>query len=252
VLDPLYLILPVRKEGVAPGDLFAMGDLFARLGDVCLSAGCTPIFVHHLNKSSRNQRRPLSEKGRRNWDPPELFDLSQAGAAEYFRQWMLIGRRRPFDQEKGLNELWLSVGGSAGFSGLWAVDILEGRLSASSAGRRWDLKIRTRAQLIEEEQQLKVEQKATATDGQLKTDCLEVRKALSAKPEGDTKRGIRDGCTVSANRLNLALEELLKLKLVEPAQVQKKAGTAGPRAYDGYRLTELGKEGKGTTEAPSK
>ncbi len=243
VLDPLYLILPVRREGVAPGDLYGMGDLFARLGDVCLSAGCTPVLVHHLNKSSSYRHRKLNDTGRGHWDPPELFDLSQAGAAEYFRQWMLLGRRRPFDQEIGLNQLWMSVGGSAGFSGLWAVDILEGRLHSTSGDRRWDVTVRTRAKLIEEEAREKVEQKTIQQDEQLMRDCYAVLKALSTRAHGETERGIREESKLSAERLRQAIEHLLMVNWIGKVQVKKAAGTAGQRGYGGYRLTEEGRKG---------
>jgi AAA domain len=246
VFDPLYLMLPVRKGGVAPGDLFAMGDLLARLADVCLSSGCTPIFCHHFNRSSSYRHRKPSTKG--HWEPPGLFDLSQAGAAEFFRQWMLLGRRAPFDLETGRSELWLSVGGSAGFSGLWAVDIEEGRLNSTSGERRWKVGVRTRAQLVEGEKEQK---KVSKAKNQLDEDCLEIRKKLFAAKHGETKRGIREGTKLSPNSLKAALAELQIRKWIEAAIVLKQAGTAGERGYPGYRLTELGEHVKDKVPTPT-
>jgi hypothetical protein len=243
VLDPLYLILGLRGEGVAPGDLFAMGDLLARAADVCLSAGCTPIFVHHFNRSSSYKRRKPTDPGRRLWDPPDLFDLSQAGPAEYFRQWVLVGRRRPFDPDIGLHELWLNVGGSAGFSGLWAVNILEGRLTSSSNDRRWDVTVRTRAKLIEDEQREKAEQKAGQRDDQLTADSGKVAHALLGELHGETKRWIRDHTKLPANRLNPAIDHLLMIEWIEETSVRKGGGTAGKRDYTGYRLSAEGRNG---------
>jgi len=242
VLDPLYLILGVRGEGIAPGDLFGMGELLARASDACLSAGCTPVFVHHFNRSSSYRRRKPTDMGRRHWDPPDLFDLSQAGAAEYFRQWLLVARRRPFDPDIGLHELWLNVGGSAGFSGLWAVDILEGRLTSSLNNRRWDVTIRTRAKLIEEEQREKFDQKASRQESQLNGDCYQVLKSLHAQPQGETKRGIREKTGLSDTRLNRATERLLSINWLEEINVTKGGGNARERSYAGYRLTEKGRK----------
>ena len=40
------------------------------------------------------------------------------------------------------NKLWLNVGGSIGFSSLWALDCNEGKLQEDFSGLRWDVEVR--------------------------------------------------------------------------------------------------------------
>ncbi len=55
-------------------------------------------------------------------------------------QWLLIGRREDYEAGSGEHKLWLSVGGSAGHGGLYALDINEG---PSGADRHWNVELST-------------------------------------------------------------------------------------------------------------
>jgi len=78
VIDPAYLALPAY-EAISPSNVFQMGQLIARFAETCLSEGCTPLIVHHFPKGV--YRAQQSGRGRIA-DPPELFDLAQAGFTE--------------------------------------------------------------------------------------------------------------------------------------------------------------------------
>ena len=81
--------------------------------------GATPILVDHAKRSSTNARE---------FEPLELEDISGAGKAECFRQWMLVSRRSKFMADPGLphhHDLWLTMGGSAGHASTWGLDITE-------------------------------------------------------------------------------------------------------------------------------
>jgi hypothetical protein len=125
IIDPLYLSLLGGGADVDPRNVFSMGPVLLEFARACLDLGCTPILAHHAKKSrERDDHRPL-----------DLDDLSYSGIAEFARQWFLINRRTPFEEGSGRHELWVKVGGSAGFSGLYGVDVDEGRRTCGlSAG----------------------------------------------------------------------------------------------------------------------
>ena len=143
ILDPLYLCLLGANANASASNLFDMGPLLSAVTTTCLEAGATPILVHHATKGSQYQQ------GRASFDVPELENLAFAGIQEFARQWTLVGRRQRYDPETGEHRLWLNVGGSAGFSGAYAVDVGEGRLRHDFSGRTWQVSVRSEGQEIE-------------------------------------------------------------------------------------------------------
>jgi len=49
-----------------------------------------------------------------------------AGFGEFARQWVLLSRREAYQAGTGLHHLWMNLGGSAGASSRWALNINEG------------------------------------------------------------------------------------------------------------------------------
>jgi replicative DNA helicase len=134
VLDPLYLILLSGGEvdASAAANLYATGPLLLAVAESCLRAGVTPIICHHFRRSVPPP--PAI---------PELHWLSHSGVAEFARQWLLLSRREEYDPDSGLHRLHLVVGGSTGHSGLYALDIDEGRLADDFGGRRWQVTVQS-------------------------------------------------------------------------------------------------------------
>lgn len=130
IIDPLYLCLFGGAKMADACNLFDVGPILSAAANACLSAGATPIFVHHCIK-------PKAKDG-----IPTLDKLAFAGISEFARQWILLGRRNTFHPGLGRHELTMVTGGSAGHSGLWVVTVDEGSANQRS-GRKWRVQVST-------------------------------------------------------------------------------------------------------------
>jgi replicative DNA helicase len=133
VLDPLYLSLLDGSNKVSASNLFEIGPHLRQIGRVCLDAGTTPLLVHHSTKGASKRTEQDT--------PLDLDDLAFVGVGEFVRQWILLSRRERYRPGSGEHQLLMAVGGSAGHSGCWTVDVKEGVLNATLGGRGW--KVRT-------------------------------------------------------------------------------------------------------------
>jgi hypothetical protein len=132
IVDPLYLALLVGNTGrkeLNAANLFDTGPLLHRLAAACHEAAATLVLLHHATKGVPPGR------------PMELEHLAFAGIQEFARQWVLINRRRTYAKD-GRHQLLLNVGGSAGHSDLWDVDVVEGKLTPGGPPRTWDVRVR--------------------------------------------------------------------------------------------------------------
>src|SRR5262249_24544074 len=143
IVDPLYLcLLAGNPGGRQASNMFDVGPILFNVTQACLDAGTTPAFVHHTRRLDPGQRG-------RETEPLGLDDLAYAGVAEFARQWLLISRSEPFNPEAGQHKLWLSLGSSAGHSGLYAVDVREGILDDAFGGRQWQVSVQQPSKAIE-------------------------------------------------------------------------------------------------------
>ncbi|WP_417377883.1 ATP-binding protein [Gimesia sp.] len=132
-IDPLYLCLCGGSKVISPTNLYEVGPILRRMTETCVKAGATPIIVHHSTKGTAK----ASEDS-----PITLNDLAFAGVSEFFRQWVLLNKREEYSQAEGFHQIRMSVGGSAGQSGCWNVDVREGVLGKNFQGRGWDVQVR--------------------------------------------------------------------------------------------------------------
>jgi hypothetical protein len=228
VVDPFYLALGAGRTRVDVSSMFHVGPVLAEFSQACLEEGATPILVAHTRK--------YREPGDRN-EPLELEELAFAGIQEFARQWILISRRERFVPGTGCHRLWLNVGGSAGHSSVWAVEINEGAMGDNFGGRTWDVRVMSREQVKQADQTAKEHKKSVAKAA--KEDVL--RKAVArhlGKPEnrnGDSATGIAQGVGVSRSRyLQPVFSSMLKVgELLAVDRLQK-----GNRICSGYRLPD--------------
>jgi len=127
VIDPIHTCL-VTKSGLQASNIFEISPLLARVTRTCLNAGATLIATHHTRKNAK--------------PPLDVEDLAQCGIGEAARQRILVSRRSPFIEGCGVHQLRMTIGGSAGFSSVWAVDLDEGLPGENLDGRRWLTSVR--------------------------------------------------------------------------------------------------------------
>ncbi len=226
IIDPAYLALLAGTRGLNPGNLYDMGPVLSGFSRACLDAGATPILAHHSvkNREAGSRHKPL-----------ELEELAFAGVQEFARQWCLIARREAYEQGSGRHRLWLNVGGSAGFSGLWGVDVEEGVVDDAFLGRSWGVKVVT----AEEVRDAVADDRERAK--QVRNDAAEAeaREAILthlASPDcrgGDSLTGIADASGRSkAGRIKPLVDRMVKEGALVPVTALRK----GQRTCSGYRL----------------
>jgi hypothetical protein len=205
--------------------LFIVGELLVGLTEIMNRLAVAILLVHHTKKGVVN---PFA--------PPELEDIAWSGFQEWVRQWILIGRREPYDPDHGgSHKLWLNVGGSAGHSGLWGVDIEEG-VRQDPGGRRWDVSVvkaseaRTAAQ--EQADERKAEVKAQQREKTLQTSRERILDALRRRPEGETRTELKDMTGMNSREFSPAVEALLESSEVEECEITK-----GKRTWTALRVT---------------
>lgn len=203
-VDPVYLCM----DGVDAGNIFVQGGKLRPIGEVCQRHGVTLILLHH----TRKQAKP---KGNADRDPPELDDMAWAGFGEYARQWFLLGRRRDYVPGTGQHQLWLSLGGSAGHSGLLALDLEEG---VSGTARYWK-------PLVSSASEVREEKKAN-------TARERIMEAILNFPNGQTKTALLEAASVrSTNTAQEVIDALVRDGKLVHGTVKKGVGS-----YPGYLL----------------
>lgn len=205
IVDPAYLCMP----GTDAANLFIQGSLLRHVSDICQRHGVGLILAHHTRK--RGKMKNIA-----NYEPPELDDMAWAGFAEFARQWLLIGRREEFTPGSGEHKLWLSIGGSAGHSALWAVDIEEG---VSGRPRHWKV-------LLSSPDEARAEKKTVSIRQRLLDAAREF-------PAGETKTAILETAKLKSDRTTRTVfDALVADNSLVPCKVKKNVAT-----YDGFRLS---------------
>ncbi|MDX1945241.1 MAG: AAA family ATPase [Pirellulaceae bacterium] len=216
IFDPLYKGLP----NIDPKNIFAQGELLEPFSRWCCERGITLVFVHHLKKGVADP-----------YAPPELADLSYAGIAEHVRWWLLLSRREKYIPPAA-HRLWMATGGSAGHSGLWAIDVDQGEFVPGQL-RKWDVRIQNaqeaqRAAACREQEAKLAKLKVNAA-----ADQQTLLKTLERFPEGETKTGIRNASLLRTERLDEALRVAIAAGTVVTCDLFK-SGKKTP--IGGYRL----------------
>ena len=225
LLDPLYLMLAGGGAPIDAGNLFHVGPLLDEVSRACLEAGATPVLAHHARK-----HRPTDER----YEPLELEDLAYAGIQEFARQWLLLSRRERYDAS-GTHRLWLGVGGSAGFGGVYALDVAEGVVDERFGGRTWQTRVRPAAAVRQEKARAAEVKAIQMRAARLDDHRVAIRDHLRRHPQGDTRSAIFAGARLNATNGRPILEAMHAAGELVPCRVTK-----GNAEHDGYRLAGVG------------
>lgn len=224
VIDPLYQVL----NGEDQANLSMNGEQLQAICTRCLKRGVTPILVDHVKRSSSNAQNHL---------PLELTDVSGAGKAEFFRQWLLISRREKFNPETHEHKLWMSVGGSAGHCGLWAVDIDESRDEATES-RTWAVSVERGSEAVQNDAEMRAARRAAQREAdqkeKLERNVQRIRDTFKSPSEKWTARKIRDHAGLSGSTVGPAIAKLMQFQELEETTTKTTTGT-----YTAYRWTRL-------------
>lgn len=232
IIDPAYLCLELGDDA---GNLFTVGPKLLELSEIGRETDCTMVIIHHNRKSPKEN--PFA--------PPELESIAWSGFQEWARQWILLNRREAYNPEKaGTHKLWLSVGGSAGHSGLWGMDAEEGSIQDPS-GRRWEVAVDVASAVISEtveKRETEKEEKARVRqEKQVAKDAERLLREIQKTPAGDTVKAFRERISMSGSRAALAIEKLLEEGKIESCEVPK-----GNRQWPGLRLSQQAPGPSGT------
>ena len=205
IVDPAYLCMP----GTDAGNLFIQGSLLREVSDICQRHGVGLILAHHTRKRGKT-------KNSADYELPELDDMAWAGFAEFARQWLLIGRREAYEPGSGKHKLWLSIGGAAGHSALWAVDVDEG---IAGLPRHWKVE-------LSRPDEARAEKKA----GTIRQRLLNATREF---PDGETKTVIFEMAKLkSTAAIRNVLDALVREQLLVSCKVLKSGAK-----LSGYRLS---------------
>ncbi|QDV88534.1 DnaB-like helicase N-terminal domain-containing protein [Stieleria magnilauensis] len=222
IIDPLYQVL----AGEDQNNLSLNGQQITIVTDLCLSRGCTPVLIDHVKKSSENAR---------SYQPLELNDVTGAGKAENFRQWLLLSRRERFEPDHPIHRLWMTVGGSAGHCGAYAIDIDESRDEDGS--RTFAVEVSSASQAREHD---RAEQERQRANAQAKKDAERIRLSVSkirkALPVDEhwSKNQIKNATGLNTGQVSSAIAHLLDQGEIQTGRYKNETGPW----FEGVKWTE--------------
>lgn len=213
--------------GESASNVFRMGAALQPITELIERTGCSILLLHHNRKSRSHQRSEYA--------PPERSEISQSGFAEWMRFWILTGPRKAFDEDAGEARQWLRVGGSAGHSGLYTLDIHEGK-NTDAGGRQWAYTIERASTSRKQDAAAEAKAKEDAQNELLQGHRRKITSVM-LKPDfkpGATEKAIREAAGLAPKYFTPALASMLEDGNVVKVRVRAK----NKQEYDGWKIKD--------------
>jgi hypothetical protein len=123
----------------------------------------------------------------------------------------------------------MRTGGSAGHSGLWSLDVREGRRS-DPGGRVWEIGVSTARDAKQEQQRQAENQRAEQQERREQEHQRKLMAALLANPAGETARVLRQEAGLNECNFATAIRGLLNCGKAEKTELKKQG-----QMRDAYR-----------------
>jgi hypothetical protein len=222
IIDPAYAAMAAIGNGA--GNYYAVADLLFRVTELQKKTGCVVLLCPHMTKAPK-------------YDPPMLSDIQWSGFAEWSGQWLLLGKRKEWDDQNGRHWLWMVAGGRSGHAATFGLDVREGRQN-DIGGKVFDVTLLDKGDAFTTTTDAKQQQQETSRQReQLKAEEA-IRKAFGAMGSGyHVKTHImeRTGTSGKGQAVKAAWAAMLRRGEIECEAGVCKGGKNSP--CEGYRLT---------------
>lgn len=215
VIDPAFLAM----QGADAGNLFVQGAIMRRITQICQRHRATLIICHHTKRN-----------GVAHHEAPSLADLSWAGFSEFARQWILLARREAYTPGTGEHRLWITYGGSAGHSGLWALDIDEG-VRRDGQERFWSVSVNSITEAAQQAQEQAESGRQAKWRETVEAAKEAILKAFVGIDTALSSSQIRTRSGKKGKAFEEALGELLRIGELRQAEFTATNG----QTYEGYK-----------------
>lgn len=220
IIDPFYLTANLGNDA---GNLFVVGEKLKVLTKLMQETGCSVVLIHHTRKNT----------GQKEFSEPRMENIAYSGLPQWMRQWILIDRREAYDGDNpGSHKLWINIGGSAGHSLFFGLNIEEGTQSDPN-GRRWEVEVIPAQEARAESRSSQEQQKGIRDEAIFETNLEKVTKALKALGGAATKSKIRNKAVLSPDKTEQALLHLLSEGVIEQAEIT----ATNKQKYAGYKFS---------------
>ena len=173
ILDCAYRCIP----GDSVSNQFAMGEVLDSIGNALESVGATLILLCHTPKHVAPGQ------------PLELDNLAFAGFSEFAAQWLIVNRQKSYEPGSGRHFLWAVIGGRAGHSGTYALDLDEGQFHQGE-DRKWRVAVTRGTEARKEQQGQREKERGEKQAGKLEANRKRIANAAAKVIEGDSKTNI--------------------------------------------------------------
>lgn len=206
-IDPLYRCFRVGNDA---SNVYSMGEKLELIAERIQRAGISTVLLHHFRKQGRT------------WDePPDLEEFSQAGVAEFGRQFIMLKRLSSYKMD-GNHPLWFLWGGSAGHQGLKALHCSTGTYKTGQEWKTDLMPIEDWKSLQEQQELMEKEEEKTLTMGVIEQ---EIRRVLTSSPKLAKYRILKE-----IGLRKTWVEEMLET-LLERGELEVESGPRGAKHY---------------------